>query len=427
MEREPDDAPPRTAAPRRSLLAVLAAGLLPASLPPGALAQGAPPPAAAAEWRFGAIYPLSGGPGLLGDESFRGLEMAVEERNADGGLLGRPIRLLRADAGDEAAAVAEARRLGGTERVAAIFGSYASPVSLAATQAADAGGIPYFELGAAADGITERGFRHLFRTAPRAGDLAAVAVAAVTAVLPPLLGAARTELAVGLLHEEGPFGTSLADGQAARLGEAGVRVAERIAHPSRGPELGGAVQRLREAGTDVILHAAGGNAAAILFRALREAGWRPGMVIGSGGGYGLTETARAIGPGLDGTMVVDGPGPGLPDRAAPGAAAFAEDYKRRYGADPRSGHSLANLVGARIALDALRRAGGADRDRLRAAVLATDIPEGGTAAGWGAAFDERGQNTRARPPLMQWQDGRLVPIHPEAVAAAPPRPRLGPP
>jgi len=65
------------------------------------------------------------------------------------------------------------------------------------------------------------------------------------------------------------------------------------------------------------------------------------------------------------------------------------------------------------------------KDRLRTAVLATDLAEGTGPAGWGAAFDERGQNTRARPWLMQWQDGRLVTIHPGAAAVSAPRARLG--
>jgi len=33
--------------------------------------------------RLGALYPFSGGLALLGDESFRGFELAVEKRNAD--------------------------------------------------------------------------------------------------------------------------------------------------------------------------------------------------------------------------------------------------------------------------------------------------------------------------------------------------------
>ena len=413
----------RPGAPRRSLLAAMAL----AAAPRGAAAQvqGSPTTSAAAEWRFGAIYPLSGAPALLGDESFRGLEMAVEERNAAGGLIGRPIRLLRADAVDEAAAVGEARRLGGAERCASLFGSYGSSLSFAATQASEAQGVPYFELGAIADSITDRGFRNLYRTCPRGSDFARLTAEAVTEVLPALLGTPRASLRAALLYEDALYGNSVAETQVTRLREANVEVLERIAYPPRTTDLSGAVQRLREASAEVLLHTAGQNDPILLFRTMREAGWRPRMVIGSGAGYSLTDTARAVGPGFEGVMNVDFPAFAISERIAPGNSAFAEAYKRRYGADPRSGHSLANYFGARVALDGIQRAGGLDKDKLRAAMLATDIAEGTTPTGWGAAFDERGQNTRARPCLMQWQDGRLVTIHPEAAAVARPRARLG--
>ncbi|MBP0445202.1 ABC transporter substrate-binding protein [Roseomonas sp. SSH11] len=425
MERERKTGIMRPAAPRRSLLAAIAPLIAGNLSPRAAAAQSSVAPAAAAEWRFGALYPLSGALALLGDESYRGLEMAVEERNAAGGLLGRPIRLIRADANDQAAAVNEARRLMGQERVSVLFGTYGSTLSFAATQVSEAQGIPFFELGAIADSITERGFRNLYRTCPRASDFARVSAEAVAEILPGLLGIPRATLRVAILHEDGLYGTSVAEFQAARLREANIQLVEGVAYPTRTADLGPAVQRLREASADVLLHTAGQNDVVLLFRTLREAGWRPRMIMGSGAGYSLTDTARTLGRAMDGVMNVDFTQYAIAERLAPGNAAFAEAYKRRYGSDPRSGHSLANHFGARIAFDAIQRAGGTEKDRLRAAVLATTLPEGDSPTGWGAAFDERGQNMRARPWLAQWQDGRLVTIHPEAAAVAPPRSRLG--
>lgn len=149
------------------------------------------------------------------------------------------------------------------------------------------------------------------------------------------------------------------------------------------------------------------------------------MVIGSGAGYSLTDTARAVGPAFDGVMNVDFTQFAVNERYAPGVSAFVELYKRRYGSEPRSGHSLANYFGAKVFLDAVQRAGATDKDRIRAAVLATDIADGTTATGWGARFDERGQNTRAKPFLLQWQDGRQVTVFPREAAVAQPRGRMG--
>ncbi|WP_242662491.1 ABC transporter substrate-binding protein, partial [Teichococcus deserti] len=51
----------------------------------------------AAELRIGAVYPFAGPLALLGDESFRGLELAVEARNEAGGVQGRMLRLVKAE------------------------------------------------------------------------------------------------------------------------------------------------------------------------------------------------------------------------------------------------------------------------------------------------------------------------------------------
>ena len=401
------------AVPRRS---VLIAAL-------GAAAGTARAQERAGELRVGAVFPLSGPLALLGDESFRGLELAVEERNAAGGLLGRPVRLLRGDAGDAATAVAETRRLMGAERVAFLFGSYASPIAFAATQAAELAGVPFFELGAISDNVTERGFRNVFRFCPRASDFARTTVDAVETVLTPLLGPPAPR--VGLLHEDGLYGTAVAGFQADRLRERGLPMTERVSYPTRTTDLSGAVGRLRASGADVVLHAAYQNDAALFFRTMREAGWMPRMIVGAGAGYSLTETARSIGRPFEGTMNVDFTGYEIAERAAPGTGLFVETYRRQYGSDPRSGHSLVNYAGARVFLDAVARAGATDKERVRAAVLATDVAEGGTPAGWGAAFDERGQNGRAQPWLMQWQGGKLVTIHPEGAAVARPRATMG--
>ena len=398
---------------RRTLLA------LPAALAaPAALAQ-------ANETRLGALFPLSGNLALLGDESFRGLELAAEERNAAGGLLGRPIRLVKADATDASQAAAEARRLMGAEKVGAIFGSYGSQLALPASQVVELQGMTYLELGAISDALTERGFRGLFRTCPRASDFGRLSVAAVTEVLAPLWQGEPAGIGIAILHEEGLYGQTVAGFQEAELKAHNLRQVEKLAYAPRAADLGAMVQRLRGAGAQLVLHTGFQNDILLFFRAMQEARWLPRMVVGAGAGYSLAETARNIGPAFDGTLNVDFPQFEVNERAAPGARRFVEDYRRRYGSEPRSGHSLAAYVGARACLEAMQRAGGLDRDRLRPALLATDIAEGATANGWGLRFDEKGQNTRAQPALLQWQRGRLLTVGPQGAAVAPVKGRLG--
>lgn len=386
---------------------------------------------APAELRLGAIFPLSGPLALLGDESFRGVEMAVEERNRAGGVLGRPLRLVRADAPDEAAAAAEARKLvaTGADRVAAVFGSYATAIALPASQVAEAAGLPYFELGAVGDAVVERGFRGVFRASPRASDLATTAIGGVIEAIAPALGTPPERLRLAIAHEEGPGAEAVGTAQESLARARGLTLTERMPYAPRGGDFASLVQRLRGQEAEVVLHTGGPGDELLLFRAMRDAGWRPRMLIGTVGGYGMGETARSLGDALSGTMVTDLAGFEVNERHAPGARAFAEAYLRRYGAEPRSSHGLAACVGARLFLEALHRAGSPERDRIRTAVLALDVAEASTAAGWGGRFDDKGQNLRATPLLCQWQGAgnglKLVAVQPAAAAVADVVGRLG--
>lgn len=374
---------------------------------------------------FGALYPFSGVLALLGDESYRGLELAVDERNGAGGLLGRPIKLVKGDAVDANAAVAEARRLTATEKVATIFGTYASSLVFAASQISELAGTPYFELGAIADAVMERGFHYLFRSCPVASACAALSVDVLTGPLVSLWGVAVGSLKIAILNEDGLYGSSVSGVQQARCKELGLNVVEKLAYSASTSDLGSVVQRLRGAETDVVLHTGYQNDVVLFFRSMRQVGWSPRMVIGAGGGYGLSDTASAVGSDFEGALSVGFTPYAVNDSVAPGVREVEAAYQRKYGAKPRSGHSLANFMGAKLFLNIIERAGAFDKDKVRAAALATDVPEWTTVTGWGAKFDDRGQNGRARPFLAQWQGGVERTVLPAEASVTELRPRLG--
>ena len=183
--------------------AACAAGILATGL---ALSTGA----VNAQTKIGALYPFSGGLALLGDESFRGLELATEERNAAGGVKGQQLQIVKGDAVDPNQAVGEARRLTSVDKVTVVFGTYSSSLSLAATQVTELAGVPYFELGAISDPITERGFKNLFRTNPTARDFAASMVDAIGEAIAPALGVDAKSLKVAIIHEDSLYGQTVA-------------------------------------------------------------------------------------------------------------------------------------------------------------------------------------------------------------------------
>ena len=193
-------------------------------------------------------------------------------------------------------------------------------------------------------------------------------------------------------------------------------ITDRLPHATRTTDMPAMVQRLRAAGVNVLIQAGSEGDAVSLFRALAEANWRPAAVIGAGPAWGLTDLARAAGPALNSAFALDVPPIDTADRWAPGARPFAEAYQRRWGTPPRSGLSLATYAGAQLVLSQPNL----ERAPLRASLAALDLPESSLPNGWGFRMDERGQNTRAPPVLLQWQAGKPVAVFPaEAAAAAP--------
>lgn len=376
--------------------------------------------AAHADIKMGALYPFSGALAQLGDESYRGLELAVEERNAKGGVLGEPIKLLKADAVDANQAVGEARRLTSVENVAVVFGTFSSALSYAGSQVTELAGVPFFELGAISDSITDRGYKNVYRSNSTAKNFAYAMVDTIQDVIAPELGVDPKSLKVAIIHEDGLYGKTVAQFQQERAKELGLDVVENLPYSAKAVDLSSLILRLRGAKVDVVLQTSYQNDTILFFRQAKSAGFKPKAMIGAGGGYSLADTAKALGKDVDGAFNIDFPQFLTNEKGAPGLGAFVEAYKKRYGMEPRSGHSLVNYVGANAFLDIIEEAGSTDAAKVREAVMAYKRPVGSTATGWGFDFAENGQNQAVTTTLMQWQDGKLVTVWPEAAAVAKP-------
>ena len=104
---------------RKLLLASIAAGLAAPALiltSPAALAQSEP-------FRIGTVLSVSGPGAFLGDHMKRGMELAIEEINAKGGINGRKIEWVFYDAETQASkAVTSTRRLIEQDKVDIIVG-----------------------------------------------------------------------------------------------------------------------------------------------------------------------------------------------------------------------------------------------------------------------------------------------------------------
>lgn len=80
---------------------------------------------------IGAILPLSGTSATQGQDQQRGIDLAIEKLNAEGGVLGRPLRVIVEDSTSRAAtAVDAAMKLATVDRVPVVIGEFSSGVTI---------------------------------------------------------------------------------------------------------------------------------------------------------------------------------------------------------------------------------------------------------------------------------------------------------
>src|SRR5665213_3646988 len=137
-----------------TVLAVLALGMS------GAMAQ---------TIQFGAILPLTGPGGLIGTQQMRGIQFAVEQANAKGGVRGHKIEVLFEDGQAKPdQSVLSFNKLSDLQHVAVIFTAFSGP-SLAMAPLATRKKILLVNAGAQADKLATAS-PYLINTLPTIGD-----------------------------------------------------------------------------------------------------------------------------------------------------------------------------------------------------------------------------------------------------------------
>jgi branched-chain amino acid transport system substrate-binding protein len=365
--------------------------------------------------RIGAINPYSGPVALYGDELARGYQLAVDEANAKGGLLGRKIELLRGDAGNPQQGIAAVDKLA-ADKVDVFIGTYISAVSNAASDAALRYGKIYWDTNALAADLTARGLPNFIRSGPYAASFAEISAKATKELLAPALGKAVKGLKVWIESEDSIYGTSIAKQQKDILEQEGAAIVGVGAHNARAIDLTDSVLRAKGAAPDVWINTGYVIDNNLLLRTMREQGFKPPatLLVGTGDTY---ETLNALGAEyLEGIVIVAYPRTDQAEAYGPGAAAYLAAYKKKYERDPIAPQGMAAYVGMQMLLETIAAAGSTDMEKVRAVAARMDKPLKSYATGFGAKFDDQFQNTRAFPTVVQWQSGKIVTVYPKDAA-----------
>src|SRR5688572_22825159 len=223
--------------------------------------------------KIGLVTALSGQSARAGEAITRGLQVAVDELNAKGGVLGRKFELVRRD--DEATpakGVIAARELLFREKVAVLFGGLDSPVSIAIVPIVNEAKVPFMGPWAAGTPITKNGAKdnYVFR------------VSAVDEIVDKamLQYAQRTFNAknCGMILVNNPWGESNERGLTAALKEKGLKAAGIEKFEGNDVDVVPQLTRLKAAGADCLFLVGNVGPSAQVVKSLDRMGWKPPIV-----------------------------------------------------------------------------------------------------------------------------------------------------
>src|SRR5215472_1795529 len=174
--------------------------------------------------RIGVLLPLTGPLAKNGIENWEAMQIARDMINERGGINGRKIEYLQGDANTPNAAISETERLISKDGVKITTGSFASPLAIAVSQAAERHGVFHWETTGAAEIITRRGFKHTFQVGAPARKYSEAAVDFIVEDLAKRLNKPASDLRIALLWENRAFGKSVGDGIRAYTGQKNIKL-----------------------------------------------------------------------------------------------------------------------------------------------------------------------------------------------------------
>jgi len=390
---------------------------------------------AAEDVKIAEVLPLSGGAAPQGTQLKGGAEIAVSEINAEGGIKsmgGAKINLLFGDSKSTPdGGAAETERLITREKVSLILGAFQSGVTFPATEVAERYKTPWIVNMAVKDEITERGFKYVFRDCNKASyDL----LECVRAVELFTKEAGKGPKSFALLYEGTDWGRSSAQFAKKFYPEKGYKLILEESYAPGISDFTPQLLKLKAAKPDMLIVACYTPEHILLSKQIMEQKlYLPFGLWSVGAGSEDPSFYRAVPvKSVEYMFVQDDWDVTAPNK--PWYKTLNEKVKAKMGFDLNAyvacGYGTIYLV-----KDILERSASADRDKIRAAIVATDLTEatcsriarkanGGTycpafVRGINRIkFDEAGQNTFSHGMITQNQKGVKIPFSPKEVQPA---------
>jgi len=309
----------------------------------------------------GAVEILSGPNAAYGTAIRAGLELALGEVNGAGGVLGgKKIALdVEDSAGDKTQAINAARLLIGRDKAVTIIGPTLSNEMFAVGPVVNGRKIPIVGTSTTANGITAIG-EYVFRTSLPESDVIPVTMA---------YAKRRGVKTIALLYaNDDAFSKSGYDVMKATAEQAGLQVLDSESFSGKDSDFSAQLTKIKSMNPDAVgISALAEPVSGVLLQA-RQLGFPEKTLFVGGNGSNSPKVGEIAGAAANGLVVGS---PWFIDKQDPKNQAFVAAFRKQYGHDPDQFAAQA-YDAMHIVAEAINRAGAADPEKIREALLKTD-------------------------------------------------------
>jgi branched-chain amino acid transport system substrate-binding protein len=305
------------------------------------------------------------------------------------------------DESDPTKTVQRLETLNSSNQVSAYLGGFGSDLHAAAAAVAEKNKIPYVGIAFALKKIHENGYQYLFSPFPKSPDIAKTSFDMLDSLNPK-------PTKVAIFAETTDWGNELAGLWRNEIQARGYQLVDDEQYAPGAKDFTPLIGKARDAGAEVVLALPNGPDGTTIVKQMKELAYTPQALFLIRAPDGAT-WASNLGKDGDYVMLIQGWAATV---NFPGSQDMAQRYQTKYNKPPQSSSGSAYAT-VQILADAIQRAKSTERQAIRDALAATDLPE--TVIG-PVKFNPDGTG-QVVSIVTQYQDGVQVAIWPQDQAA----------
>jgi branched-chain amino acid transport system substrate-binding protein len=339
---------------------------------------------ASAQVKLGVAGPITGPNAAFGAQLKNGVEQAVEDINAAGGILGKKVTVaIGDDVSDPKQGVSVANKFVG-DGVSFVVGHFNSSVSIPASEVYAENGLVQITPASTNPNFTDRGLWNTFRTCGRDDQQGSVAGSYIADKF--------KGKKIAIVHDKTTYGKGLADETKKTLNGKGMTEVLYEGVNVGDKDFSALVSKIKANGADLVYWGGLHTEAGLIVRQMRDQGVTAPLM--SGDGITTDEFAAIGGPGVEGTLMTFSPDA----RKRPEAKAIVDKFRAKK-FEPEA-YTLYSYAGVEIFKQAAEKANSLDPKKVAEAMHSGMVFK--TVIG-DISYDKKGDITRPDYVMYVWK------------------------